>query len=149
MFWQIKAATRMTNWDAQTIIPFFDFLHCHCYQLDIWMKNQLRNFDPFKNRKTNSVIRKSLEEYGTAASPYAAHLLQLWGAGVCALDQAAQGPAQNSLLPSGPDVPGGKICSSVLLPEHTHSHVLLAILHILTKAQFQADVSQVEMEMVE
>lgn len=110
MFWQIKAATRMTNWDAHTIIPSFDFLYCHCYQLDIWMKNQLRNFDPFKNRKTNSVIRKSLEEYRTLASPYAAHLPRLWGEGIwpphlpgqdCALDQAAQGPAQAqmSLLP--------------------------------------------------
>lgn len=76
MFSQIKAATRMTNWDAQTIIPSFDFLCCHHYQLGIWMKNQLRNFDPFKNRKTNSIIRKSLEEYRTLASSYTTLLLK-------------------------------------------------------------------------
>lgn len=143
MFWQIKAATRMTNWDAQTIIPSFDFLYCHCYQLDIWMKNQLRNFDPFKNRKTNSVIWKSLEKYRTLASPYAARLLQLWAEGVwpphlprqdCASDPAAQGPAwagnetQMSLLPSGPSV---RERERKLF--FTHPHDLLAALHILKK----------------
>lgn len=78
MFPQIKAATRMTKWDAQTIIPSFDSLCCHHYQLDIWMKNQLKNFDPCKKmEKTNSIIWKSLEEYRTLALSYAVPLLHL------------------------------------------------------------------------
>lgn len=70
MFSQIKAATRMTNRDAQTVIPSFDFLCCHPLSVRHLNENQLRNFDPFKNRKTNPVIQKSLEEYRTSVASY-------------------------------------------------------------------------------
>lgn len=157
MFWQIKAATRMTNWDAQTIIPSFDFLCCHCYQLDIWMKNQLRNFDPFKNRETNSVIRKSLEEYGTVASPYTCCKCGRRGlASTAAWAGLCLGPGSPGSF-TGVSAPFWarcarehfRICSPALLTEHTHPHGSLAILRILTKAEFRTDVSHAEMEMVE
>ena len=148
MFSQIKAATRMTNWDAQTVIPSFDFLCCHHYQLDIWMKNQLRNFDPFKNRKTNSVIRKSLEEYRTSASSYAAPLLQRCNRGEICVRPPRPYFAVLCLTPSSPGSSTGRwwnagvfcsllgpmwekgLCSSVPLIEHSNPHGLLAALHI-------------------
>lgn len=151
MFWQIKAATRMTNWDAQTIIPSFDFLYCHCYQLDIWMENQLRNFDPFKNRKTNSVIRRSLEENRTAASPCAA----LWGEGRgqdWALDQAGSSTGR----PWSTDVPapfwawkdrGKSLFFSVSHRAHPPSWLACHCAHF--KKLFGTDVGQAGMEMVE